>query len=644
MNWQEIKQAKVPIKEFYRNGVVIEGSQIPFRNVRFNESGIGYAGTTESRDLSEAIQSFVRQNDGVEHVYNPFDTDGIVTDKEFLYSAYDVNLALSHWDEIATQYGDKMDSVIVPIVSQEDDGYHGSYAMSMLTLGSQVYYAKSAGLDEDQIDYMIEQADGKSYPDFESVEYVRRCMANGMSLSDMQFFMDNVNPEARQAVGFYEEDCARLEYPVDKNVVAVIGQAREMGEAYGLWSALKWDKISLDEARNILDCNNMIREYAKVDGNNPIINVHTEDGYDFQFHRFMTHDMEGYVSSMVDLKKMYGLNLTDGSLQTFMTDFLENGGTERNMIVYYEQNYQKEAGQKTVDTEVVLGHVYDAMAAAGGNGRTEYHMVSGDNQIDIRASMIEPSWEFFRPGIEIRENGSLLFREDTQNVAPYHNELYHQGRFSTEDDAVAYLKEKYAGVRDWREVTTHAPYRFEEFPIQWSNPDYVAQLQEGEKPLDRVAFKDMGVQRTEDGRQFHKVEFVYACDEKRVGIDKPMRNPYLVSSKNDKNHAVFLSDSLYGVLMKHANTTGLEDSPWSGVIDVRVRESPTKKGKFYVDLTREAERTGLIETPSTPFNGFTHDLFVESSVKNVHKKRERLIGTKLPGDSSFGVDDTQMGE
>lgn len=631
--WKEITQAAVPIEEYYENGQLLEGFQIPSMN------GTRYS---DRRLLMQSVDDFLRNNADNKAIYSPYDADGHILDKEILYDAYDRNVGLSHWNDICEKYGDKMDDVIASMQSRlGPDDFHPSYKGSALGLAAHVYYAQEHGCSEEQIDYMLDRFGESKYGSFSDVEYVRRQFEAGRSLDEVQYLMDNVTDEARQSVDFYMEL-----YGFDKETVGVIGQCKDGGEAYAIYSGLHGNEINLDEARSIIEGVNSIRDYAMIDGNNPHSVVTTESGYQFNMPRIFVHDMERYVNDMVLLRDSYGVPLDKEHLQPFVKDFLENGGQEGNMVAYYEKTASVQLD--TVDTYDMVNHIYDAMASAWSGGQTDYHMVSGDTQIDIHAMMIEPSWESFRPAVAIRENGSLLYREDATNVAPYHNELYTQGKFDKVDDVMAYLRDKYDGVKDWREVQSPAPVVFEDTKVKWSNPAYAKEIS---TPLDRIVFRDMGAYE-KNGQRFHKIEFAHACDEKVVGDDKPMSNPYLVNTnmngkdgKSWKNHAVYLSDSLYKTLMRYTNKDGLENSRWTGVLDARVTYPVSRSGpgKASVNLTRDAEREGKLGKPDVPFDEAKHDAFIKASLQNMRKKREKSVENIANRVSEVSAD-KQIGE
>lgn len=168
--------------------------------------------------------------------------------------------------------------------------------------------------------------------------------------------------------------------------------------------------------------------------------------------------------------------------------------------------------------------------------------------------------------------------------------------------------------------------------------------------LSRIVFDDKGVEKG-----YHRVDFAYACDKKTFGVDTPMANPYLMTSrrkdasgKYESVHSYFLSNTLYDRLMEHANKDGMsKESRWSGVIDAKVGYVTARNGKqkVSVDLTDGALARGEIQKPKDAFDEKAHDNFVVSSLKERRLHRENQMNQVLGHVSEpTQVKDTQLGE
>lgn len=148
--------------------------------------------------------------------------------------------------------------------------------------------------------------------------------------------------------------------------------------------------------------------------------------------------------------------------------------------------------------------------------------------------------------------------------------------------------------------------------------------------MERIVFKDCGMIQGKAGKIQHKVMFAYACDQKMLGTDGIVPNPYLKSyrvkcadGKVRISHADYLAEPVYQRLMRHVRTDRMEDSQWSGLVEAGVHAFTGRTGKamVYVDLTEKAEKAGCIATPAQPFDEQAHDSFVKLSLAEVSRQR-----------------------
>lgn len=73
------------------------------------------------------------------------------------YKAYDNNLALSHWNEIKSKYGDRLDEIWDKLEAYDSDALPQQHAESVLTVAGKAYIAQEKGLNEQCIDLMLEK-------------------------------------------------------------------------------------------------------------------------------------------------------------------------------------------------------------------------------------------------------------------------------------------------------------------------------------------------------------------------------------------------------------------------------------------------------------------------------------------------------
>lgn len=278
---------------------------------------------------------------------------------------------------------------------------------------------------------------------------------------------------------------------------------------------------------------------------------------------------------------------------------------------------------------------------------------NGEHQIDASGYAVESGYEFFTGGLSIYEDGKPLFVMDSDCVDNYHFESYTLGQFHSIEDVTAYLVKKY-GDQSFEPVAEQKTAVLGDYKKVYDNPSYQkkyeAQLRGTEEDLlDRVVFKSQGRVKGRNGVMYNRVDFAYACDNKRWGIDEPMANPYLNTSKQKMpdgklvtNHSYYLSDAIYNCLTSHANSAGMENSKWDGVIAAKVMYPTDRNGKqkLSVDLTRDAVSRGDVMTPKVPFDELKHDKFVKLSMAEVHKKREEMAARQLPevGEAQTGAE------
>ncbi len=118
----------------------------------------------------------------------------------------------------------------------------------------------------------------------------------------------------------------------------------------------------------------------------------------------------------------------------------------------YEEDYLRENGNKDVDKDNYLGEfdipaLMDTLANNAWYGRepTKMHFRAGDDVITLEGYTYEPFYEDFSSTASISFNGEVLYGLDSRNVDAYKNEVYQKGKYSSLDEAVAYIKEQIKG-------------------------------------------------------------------------------------------------------------------------------------------------------------------------------------------------------
>ncbi len=211
--YQQIGQP-IPIAEFRRsNGRWVQGWEVPSigADIDSESSGIFFA---DRSALYDAIHDFERANE----IPNPvIDENGNYTDKEFLYSAYDEYVGMSHRAEL--------EAYIPRFVNLAEGEPVEPYL-------AQIYYAKQNGLDEEDIKFIIEEANASGQP-----YTVEKASATRLILEDrLDRWNPEINPEA-QYDSFEEilEDDPNLPWADE------LHNPEHYEDDYGLLSRLKAD-------------------------------------------------------------------------------------------------------------------------------------------------------------------------------------------------------------------------------------------------------------------------------------------------------------------------------------------------------------------------------------------------------------------
>lgn len=124
-----IKQAENPIQMF--DWQASDGSSILLKGEQVSAA---YARSC----VVDALKTFIMNNKDNPLVMNPFDKNGMYEDKDFLFQAYDMNLALSNWDMIKQEYGKQMDALVTEALPKRTYHSDTEYEGTMLSLGSYV--------------------------------------------------------------------------------------------------------------------------------------------------------------------------------------------------------------------------------------------------------------------------------------------------------------------------------------------------------------------------------------------------------------------------------------------------------------------------------------------------------------------------
>lgn len=569
--------------------------------VKTPEVPIEIVSSMDYKKMEDAIQDFTKANPGYEGIRNPF-VGWENAPGSLVRDAYLQNVGLSTWNTLSEKkrsglYFTEVDAVNSQLESGKDVNWM-TKQKDMFSLNGML---------------TVKQVDESLYPFVARQSVMEDGTVNVQQASDVadiiQYYgkdeaipmIREMNQEAIPGVRWYMQLQTEKERPIEEYDVQLLSRVKD-APGVGMSCA---GYLSRGVPKEQVDAMIKTANYAFFHGG------------------LETHDVE-QIPDVLHMLHNEGFKLTSENGMNYMSSFFERKAEDpalNFMVDAYDQIKTRAWADRSGD-ELLKHADYRGMDPEAVFLQTK----DGQHQVDFHYGSRESGWEFFTPSVSVYEDGKLLYREDSSCVDSYHMEPYTEGRFATLDEVRSYLSEKYPTDTKWTEVKD--PHPFVESPtdndVHWEHESYRRELSyQKEENLDRIVFQDRGVEPGRDGKPYHRIDFAYACDQKTFGEDPNMTNPYLMSSKRkymdktmETTHSYYLSDGVYSRLMSFANTEGLDNSKWTGVIAARVTYPTSRNGKqkVSVNLTNEAEQKGQIVTPAVPFDEAKHDKFIKRSM------------------------------
>lgn len=170
-----------PIQEFRdNNGRLLEGSQIALYEAE--QAGTNFV---NRQSVYGAVKAFQDANNIPDNM-RVIDENGSYEDKDFLYSAYDNFLAMSHAQELEGYRERFSEAIAANAERMEGYGYTVNNEAFLLPLLAEVYYAKANNLTEGQIDLII----GDGHRNWFNMRAVRIGFEAGLSAEQVALFAD----------------------------------------------------------------------------------------------------------------------------------------------------------------------------------------------------------------------------------------------------------------------------------------------------------------------------------------------------------------------------------------------------------------------------------------------------------------------
>lgn len=274
-------------------------------------------------------------------------------------------------------------------------------------------------------------------------------------------------------------------------------------------------------------------------------------------------------------------------------------------------------------------------AANGAGSITKWLRGPNDTYIMFSADPIETAHEIYAisPRIEILRNNQkeILYSMGSSYISPHDSftmKTYTYGEFNQPGDALTYLAEKYKNV-DFDE--TEGPYvippQNKHYNIQWTPGETSSGDKWSEHPArydpdntERLIWRSHGTctmnipdaSGNTHPEQRQIVEFAYAydmpdthvrlTDHYPINRSRPNKDP---NRPNITAHTIRLPMSLYERLQR---CSGPGQAKWDGCVNALLDNVINKDGKIQrlPNLTKQAEESGCLYPPETPFNLSKH--------------------------------------
>ena len=363
-NFDEIKQAMTPIQELkpYDDKGVLSGkefaeykSKIPWGG--YYDDDEGYVDLDEvygpenaefdlynldkdagKKALLDALYDFNQANKDNPYAIDPSTDDKYSYDDiKDVYESYNNNLALSHWDEIKSKYGDKINEIATKI----EDGRTGDmsfYKTNVLHMAGEAYLADSQGMNKDQINFML---DGIDYDggimDTGHCEFVRT-MYNTLNEKYVPEIINAANFASRGAL---MEMATNEDTHLVADFLTVAESKNKMAANFAATSSFHNEELA-----DMINATNTLQDYL-VDKQGPkfddtVMARAIEDINDIREWKLEFNE----INNINTPDAMNGIIFGDNKLVNLMNDYINHN----NNKVDYNLSIKKEIGEKDIDS------------------------------------------------------------------------------------------------------------------------------------------------------------------------------------------------------------------------------------------------------------------------------------------------------
>lgn len=263
----KIKQANVPIKEY--NGIdnaskhILYANQIPVMlniqkdkldnvPISYNSSGYGF------NELKKNLIDFTDQNKDNACV-DVLDNNKIYAKSE-IYDRYNRAVALSHWDEIKSDFGYKITNIINIAHEKEPVLNNKMLTNIALDIGSIAYIEKHNGHSENQVNFMLSNALTNHRFDLDRLNAAKDLLHEGVSMKDADDILEATSKNFDMFLpieSYILNNGYKTDY--DKKVIGVLASSEDIKTGDYMGSLLESKNITPEIAAGVISEVNTVK-------------------------------------------------------------------------------------------------------------------------------------------------------------------------------------------------------------------------------------------------------------------------------------------------------------------------------------------------------------------------------------------------
>lgn len=335
-NIKDIKQANIAIKEFAGEKGVSSGANMTHEEeasiLEFDEHGqiSGERILPNINDLESSVRDFVSNNKDNPFVNNPFNSDGSYQNTSDLATAYNAGLALSHWDDIISKHGDKINEVANKV--------DGLYEHSALSLGAASYIAESQGLNDRAIDLMLDKSiNDYGFISSYKMQDTREMFNNGSPYELVKYALDKSTDETRYAIMSYLD---ANDVFVDKEDIDMISSVKSGVAALDVSTMINYEGYTKSEIKDVVSAANLYYDSLDNKDNNinksTLMNEFMDNVRGIKHYEIEKYDIQRMEHPEIKLtdNQEAGIVFGNNKLTNFVKDYLDNPDSS-NIYVHY---------------------------------------------------------------------------------------------------------------------------------------------------------------------------------------------------------------------------------------------------------------------------------------------------------------------